>query len=549
MKRTRFTRLLPTISAFAGTLAFSPVAHAVYQGISPEQISDSMIASVRTDDPETCSRTLLTNNWVLSAGHCRSFAGGTNYVDVFYNKSCNTDADCAPRGGQCVWSSDPTGTGKSCGLQVAKFYDSPYVGDPSGRNQVNLWQLTRSFPAATKSGNFTIAQPVYFGPKSNLVGKEISIVGTACGPSPWATPAMGTFTVSGTAKWSYTVDPVGGNGLLQGDSGGPGYWTLGNTNFLAGTTVTAGDLDASHPCRSSGGSQHDITEVQAWFDDMLFDTPRVVRSGVQGYAQAMNSSDTNPAAVSAHLSNNRIFYSFCQSEPCDDRGWSAPVILPGSSELAPSIAVDTVNGSPGAQIFLNIRSSISVFEIANNVSNGAVVLGGGCSGPPSAYTRPNTSPRLIEVACLAMDGNIRYNWRNNGSWTGWASLGKPSVGIRDGTAPALVGRDAKTVTIAAVGKDGAVWVISGASGVGWTPWTSVAGRGIVQVAAATYAPNRIDLIAIVSTGDMYHKFYDAGWSPNWLQITRGRWSNERTPFAASYSGDLARLSGLHRPLW
>ena len=70
------------------------------------------------------------------------------------------------------------------------------------------------------------------------------------------------------------------------------------------------------------------------------------------------------------------------------------------------------------------------------------------------------------------------------------------------------------------------------------------GGGVTRVAATSYASSRVDVFAVVNTGVLYHKFLDAGvgWSPNWLNITRGGWSASVAPFAAAYSGHKARMN-------
>ncbi len=519
---------------------FSATALAVVNGtqLPAGQLNDSAVASARSDDGQTCSGTLLTNNWVVSAWHCRNFAPNSK-LSVFYNQSCNPakgDADCSARGAKCV--SNYNG-GFNCGAEVAQVYDSP---DVFTGNQVNLWRLKTPIKAASTNGKWTIAQPVYFGSKSSLSGKNVTVLGTACpsGQPPWATLVRGTFKVSGFNTWSYILNRVGSYGIVAGDSGGPGYLNLGGTNVLIGTTV-----DGGFPCQLSSGSQHDLTEVQAWFDDTLFSAPGVLQSNVGGYAMGMNAT----GAVAAFNSGYAYYVTTCASEPCDARGaWTTPQSVLGtlSPAPAPAIAID----SPGAQIIIDNDpypyGSGEMFAqgVAGNTSP-TTFIGGGCASTPGASSRPGTNPPTIDVGCIGSDGNVWVTFRLGGAWRsgGLYSLGKPTSLVST-SPPAIVSTDANTTYVFVVATDGSVRYRIGVSGSGWGSWRSLQGGGVTRVAAASYASSRVDVIAVTSNGAMYHKFLDAGsgWAPNWLQLTKGGWSESVAPFAAAYSGDKARMN-------
>jgi hypothetical protein len=411
------------------------------------------------------------------------------------------------------------------------MYDNPFAGS-NPRNQVELVQLRT--PIANVAGQkYSIAQPVWFGAKSSLQYKNATILGAAC--ANWPSLVMGSFTVSQLETWAYDVSPTGSAGLVPGDSGGPGYVNMSGTNYLVGTTVAVDSLT----CKTQGGSQHDLTEVQAWFDDTLFDHPRVIQAGADAYAQAM----TPTGAVATFRWGNTVYYSSCTREPCDARGnWSPPVPAwtTASPSMAPSIAFDP----PDSQIFVNMAdgSTFALHVSSNNQVVGQQYLGGTCTSPIAADTRPGTSPPILDIACLGQDMTVYTNHRASGAWRGFYSLGVPPPRLKAGAAPAIVSTDANTTWVFAVGADGAVWLRKGVSGSGWSAWSSLGGGGVAQVAAASYGPSRLDVVAVTSQGAMYHRVADPLWTPNWLPITRGNWSAAAPPFAASYNSHLGRLN-------
>jgi hypothetical protein len=64
------------------------------------------------------------------------------------------------------------------------------------------------------------------------------------------------------------------------------------------------------------------------------------------------------------------------------------------------------------------------------------------------------------------------------------------------------------------------------------------------VAAASYGANRLDVFVMDVNGNLYHHVQDgpevARWS-HWNVLEAGFWEGSKRPFAAAYSGHLARL--------
>jgi hypothetical protein len=494
------------------------VSDAISNGLPspPQEFADRVIWSVANpnNDP-TCSGSLVLNNWALTASHCT----GQN-MRVMYNKSCTSNADCA-RGTICTdhgW----------CGANVVGQYVNGSVAPGGGFNQVTLVHLDRPFLLPGNSSRYSIAQQFYVGTKASLFGKKLTIVGYGGSMQPGAVTGDATYgifdVVNVGTTWSY-ITSGGAQSIRDGDSGGPGYLNLNGINYVTGPTVAADQ------------SQHDIPEVYGWLDNVLFENPKILRSG----AQALAMAGTANGAAQVYLSNGTYYYSQCDAEPCDSRGqWSTPgPFLFGGSGYAPAMAMD----GNTAQVYVPQGDGLHQYSNIKGAFLGDTNLGGACAGPAAADSRPATNPPVMDVLCNGTDGTLNILQRESWGWNGWYSLGVPSGGIRSGTAPAVVSRDAGTTQVFVVGNDGQVWTRVGlVATASWSDWAALGGSNLRSVAATSYGSNHVDVIAVDSSGNLQHRVWAGDWNQAWTPITRGLWSSAVPPYAASYSGKLGVMN-------
>ena len=165
----------------------------------------------------------------------------------------------------------------------------------------------------------------------------------------------------------------------------------------------------------------------------------------------------------------------------------------------------------------------------------------------SAVVASNADGRL-EVFAQGADQALWHTWQTtpNGSWSSWASQGKPSSGGIQGNlclAPSLDGR----LELFAVGNDGALWHIWQTKvNNGWANWFShgqppgqtFAGSTIPPV-LASQADGRLQLFVPSLEGDMWRISQTAvnnGWS-DWVSHSRPRLSLFSDPAAIAMNAD------------
>jgi hypothetical protein len=248
--------------------------------------------------------------------------------------------------------------------------------------------------------------------------------------------------------------------------------------------------------------------IRDWIDETLFQKPLVVQSDTESYAMALYINGAHAVfRPSAHPSNVR--YKRCTAEPCggDAASWENPDSEDPVTDavLDPAVARD----NQAAMLFVRRSGNNKIWAKSRLGGSwrGFIDLGGSCVSAPAAHTRPG-SLGIIDVVCLNGNGAVLHQWRNNGTFTGFGNIGKPSVGTWAGSHPAVVSTDKVTTYIFVVGGDGSIWARKGVDGEGWGSWTSWEGNNFRSVAATSYEANRIDVFGIDVNADLYHRVQD-----------------------------------------
>ncbi|MBW4718398.1 hypothetical protein [Saccharothrix obliqua] len=108
-------------------------------------------------------------------------------------------------------------------------------------------------------------------------------------------------------------------------------------------------------------------------------------------------------------------------------------------------------------------------------------------------------------------------WTRTGGWSGWASLGAPSVGFTG--APATVARGNGFANVYVRGGDGAVWQL-GWDGTRWANWYRHDGFTVASpIAAGSLGPDHEHLFARGLDGKLWQRWWTrtGGWS-GWASL-------------------------------
>jgi acylphosphatase len=177
--------------------------------------------------------------------------------------------------------------------------------------------------------------------------------------------------------------------------------------------------------------------------------------------------------------------------------------------------------------------------------------------PP--FVQVNTDGRL-EAFTIGKDGALWHIWQTtaNGSWSSWASLGKPSSVILNSLVarPNADGR----LEVFGIGSDGALWHIwQKTAGGGWWNWfssgqPSVGNAQPLSPAISSNTDGRLEVFTIGNDGSLQHIWQttpNGSWS-QWASLTKpaaGALISSPT-VGRNKDGRLEVLAiGLDRALW
>ncbi len=137
------------------------------------------------------------------------------------------------------------------------------------------------------------------------------------------------------------------------------------------------------------------------------------------------------------------------------------------------------------------------------------------------------APHRLDLFGLGTDNGMYHKWWDGSSWhpstTDWESLGGIFI-----SQPVAVSWGPHRLDVFGLGTDDAMWH-KWWDGSSWHPsvkgWESIGGVGAFhgQPAVAAWAPNRLDVFAVIRIGEVYHKFWtpQLGWQPtqtNWESL-------------------------------
>ena len=116
-----------------------------------------------------------------------------------------------------------------------------------------------------------------------------------------------------------------------------------------------------------------------------------------------------------------------------------------------------------------------------------------------------------------MNGNQLVHRVFSNGWQDWYSLGCCGIG-----APAAVSWGYGRLDVFLRGNDDAIYHRWCSDGIcndvsHWSDWESIGGVVIAPPAVTSFRPGRLDLFAIGTNSDVFHKVYEAGWD-DWNDI-------------------------------
>ncbi len=189
-------------------------------------------------------------------------------------------------------------------------------------------------------------------------------------------------------------------------------------------------------------------------------------------------------------------------------GWSGWFGLGGGIVGTPTVATDA-DGRLELLVLAHDNTAYHAWQTSPGSGwTGWYPLGGSLASVPSAGL--NADGRL-EIFAKGTDGSAVHAWQTaaNAGWSGWSSLGgqisgTPSVGTNaDGRLEMFVtAPDSQTF---GTNLDGMVYEqVQGAVNGSWTGWSSIGGPSLVRVTTGTNLDGRIELIAQDSAGSLWH---------------------------------------------
>ncbi len=172
------------------------------------------------------------------------------------------------------------------------------------------------------------------------------------------------------------------------------------------------------------------------------------------------------------------------------------------------------------------------------------------SSPDAAAVR---GVERVDVVARVGDQFARTTWVAGSAWTEWVGFGSPPGGaVGD---PAVVSWGPGRLDVFARGADDRVWHIwSDTGGQTWSAWGKPFGDDNVLVASpevSSRGPGLLDVFHVGTDGNLYLRFYNAGWNDHWIGLGQPPGGGRGEPAAASQTRESTDLfvRGADDKLW
>ena len=301
------------------------------------------------------------------------------------------------------------------------------------------------------------------------------------------------------AAYSASLDQSKRNGLWRG------WWAINGGRTIMGGAITLvtrqpGLLDAF--MAGMDGKVH----TAAWDAGLdIFD------GGWRGWWQ-VGDQQVFPGCPIAAVSKRPDQLDIFVAGPGGHVGWAAWDQSVANGDWQPWARVPDLEVPPGAHLCAVSRDPgrIDLFAVA---SDGTIAtasrytdwgdwlsIAGGKAAPGAPVTAVSRGANSLDVFVVKADGGIyTAAWDKDidgGAWRAWRRIG--GLNVNPASTVAAVDRDANTLDIFVIGKEGGVWTAAWTGGE-WGSWTHVANGQATPgsaVSAVSRAPGKLDIFIV-----------------------------------------------------
>jgi hypothetical protein len=503
---------LPITLGLWASLACSPrseedvasVSEPIISGtfVKQDPVGVAFLSLTRPSDGKVgyCSGIALTNTWILTAKHCTQVAASDPanvYVRAFANEVLLPPTPI-PRATNII--EHPTSDVALVRLSTPVTVSSKA---PDGRIFRFPSSAVNTFYPGTVDSMLNTKQTCY-GYGDDTLGSGYGILRQAVGlPVAEIHPD----------SHSYWILPNElGQTPYSGDSGGPCVY-YDPTAFDPYRPLLAGDFTESFYPAISEGVVDAGPIYRGWVDWWMFTDPVIEQIGaISGFSASRRTSSSYDmfgpliSGVAGRTWSSGSWGDF----------WFVPgvnTITPPSSVSWSSDRIDLIALDTGGAVK---HASCSGSTCGTSGWSGWEDLSGSI-GSNFYYGTAAASWGENRLDAFAMNGNQLVHRVFSNGWQDWYSLGCCGIG-----APAAVSWGYGRLDVFLRGNDDAIYHRWCSDGIcndvsHWSDWESLGGVVIAPPAVTSFRPGRLDLFAIGTNSDVFHKVYEAGWD-DWNDI-------------------------------